>query len=353
MRKYLLLVLAVAMFGNCASLLSQTLYPYAGWTHFHTRRSDGVESIDQYIADAKNRHLGFLIPTDHDPKAAEQAKFAAYCRGASVPGRLIIIPGAEITSLWKAERNTVDASHTLALGYSGDNRIESLQGKYDSQEAILRRLSYLGIFSVSAHPNLIAANTFWRWQRLRFDFRSIVSQRLVNGTEFFNSATTAQENQTFNRYLSQYQKTAFAGCDSHGWIDPNDEERRQKLTWVYASSLTEQAILEGFREGRTYAADKGACLTTATAIPGKTPVQMTGPVRLIFNVAFAGYRCDTITFEVWRDGVIILAVERMIDGENNRYQFGIIQWTPPKGVHQYVIRIPGYLVTSPYTFDIQ
>lgn len=341
--------LALILLSATGLVCCQSLFPCAGYIHFHTKRSDGLQTVDYYKADALARHLSFIIPTDHDPTALDQWHFANYCRSISIPGRLVIIPGAEITAKWNSKKkNGLTLSHSLALNYSGDPIIESLQNKYDTQLSIAKRLPDIGVLSIAAHPDLETAVK----QRFWFDYRQSQTGQLVNGMEFFNSLNKKQEDATFKRYISflSYGRRVFptSGCDDHlGW------SRKERLTWTYTEAVTEADILRSFWRGRTYAADKGAWLASYTAVPGFEPFVLRGPVQLVFDVGFAGERRDTVNFEVWKDGRLKTSVKKKIAGTNNRYRFGIVEQKPQKGIHWYVIRIPGYLVTSPYVFDIR
>ncbi|MBP6964054.1 MAG: hypothetical protein KBC96_06575 [Armatimonadetes bacterium] len=404
----------VLLFWNVPS--STASQWYSGIVHVHTTFSDGSDNIPQRVETARKLGYKFLIVTDHYEQinslekptakyggnlanpAAVDITFKDYrrnCDEQTTDGEFVTIPGAEIQAIWKAESDTQDMSHTLALGplgESGSKDLDKLLSKQGSQREIISCVNgKMRMLPVAAHPTLISEKSFpkvWEWQRCRYDLRSPEAYEGIRGVEFFNSETPEQDRGVLDWYMSlirdemkkpqNKRKTILvtAGCDSHGWKDLKDLERWLRVTRVWADELTSEGLLKALGEGRCYASAMGAYLKESSHLPGGT-AQNVGIPTFRFTVALPA-RSDSflnsivrnygVTLKVatellsekigttdivmYRDGVEVPESRKSFKGTPTSVSY---EWTDKSaslGEHWYVLCVDGLLVTSPIALRV-
>ncbi|MBI2842139.1 MAG: hypothetical protein HYX78_01935 [Armatimonadetes bacterium] len=386
---------------------------YSGIIHVHTTFSDGSDNVPQRVELAKKLGYKFVIITDHyeqigSPEKVSLRYVAANPRGVDVgfpdyvrncgeqtrDGSFVAIPGAEIQTIWHAEPDTTDASHTVALGSvgtSGDDKLIKMFSEADRQEDVIKWVDKHHLLSVAAHPTLISTKsatiTPWEWQRNRYDLRKPDRYVGIRGVEFFNSQTDQQNHDVLAWYLSllreemkkpkDKRKPIFvtAGCDSHGWKDPNDLERWLRGTYVWANGLSTSGILDALASGRSYASTGGVYLKEMNYLPGE-PVQNVDTPTFRFTVAFPsrstsflltlsksygiplklvadliGESNVTTTIMTYRDGELVPESRATFKGMPTSVKYTWTDKTAAPGEHWYVLWVDGRLVTSPIRLE--
>ncbi|MBI2195111.1 MAG: flippase-like domain-containing protein [Planctomycetes bacterium] len=114
------------------SLAEDRLADYAGALHFHTRYSDGSDSMREVIRQGKRCQLDFLVVTDHDTLEAIGDGWQGWHDG------VLNIVGVEISAR---------QGHSLALGLRECDGLKNLQ-----PPDYLREVRRRGAFAFVAHP---------------------------------------------------------------------------------------------------------------------------------------------------------------------------------------------------------
>lgn len=347
-----------------------------GIIHCHTTFSDGSGNIPQRALRARQEGCLFMIVTDHNDEIPNKNKpsaqwygrpfnprgvdvgFADYvreCREQTCSG-FVCIPGLEIAAKWQAEDDTLDESHTLALGAYGtrsDRILDRIQFGTDQQVNVIRRINQLGMLSVAAHPKLIStlSATFppWEWQRNRYDLRSPDRYAGIQGIEFFNDKTDEQETDTLEWYLSMVRarRPVFvtAGNDSHGWGDLDDDERWQKKTWIKTTRVNANSILDAISHGYTCATAKEIRIVNVGVMRPYTRI-MYEPPKVATNIECdQGFPSDLV---IYRDGI---EMYRMPVAGQTSIPAVLADGDATVGVHWYVLYMKGALVSSPIIVD--
>jgi hypothetical protein len=207
---------------------------YRGELHSHTTHSDGDCTVQELINNAVTNHLDFLAITDHNTTSTlyelNQTNFQD----------LLIIPGFELTTFH---------GHALALGI--DQWVDWRTGYngWTINDAAIEVKKLGGTF-ILAHPNDIGSprctGCKWEYPEINFD--------LVDAVEIWNSGWWEGEGGNIKNLL-QWQNLQqeprhlpfTAGTDYH---QACDWDKKVAYTYVYATELSINAILEGIRNGR-------------------------------------------------------------------------------------------------------
>jgi len=205
---------------------------YCGDLHCHTHHSDATGSVDDLIAAAQAQGLDFLAVTDHNtlsnlPELARRSGPA-----------LLLIPGIEITT------------------YRGHANVWGLRAWIDfraTDETAMRRIRErvhaLGLLFSINHPKYNGPE----WQ-----FDDILEADAVEAWQapwwFSNFESLA----FWDRLLRQGKQVVLVGgSDKHQKPFTGEQtpyEVGSPATWVYATSLSEQAVLAGLRAGHAFVA---------------------------------------------------------------------------------------------------
>ena len=358
---------------------------YPGDPHTHTTFSDGSNNIPQQVDDGKKRGLKFIGISDHyeqiDSKEKEPAKlgrpwnlsgvdigwsdYLRNCREQSNDKEFVVLPCTEITTFWRAEPETKDASHVLELGLTEDKSdpvIDTLQSQFDTQSRVIKHIQSLGHLSIAAHSALISRVNFglrpWEQQRNRFDHRTEEAYKGINGVEFFNCANNEQEEEVLDWYLSMIAKHwpvfAATGSDLHNWVKliSNQKERSKRKFWVKAKELTLSSLLEGMMSGRTYASAHNVRLNCMNHTPGFAK-QKVKEAFLQFGIRVDNNdKPQKLACFLYRDGRQVDSQSFPIswDQSNCDYEFKDREVT--FGEHWYVFVVKNYIVTSPVVLEV-
>lgn len=354
--------------------------------HPHSTHSDGSRTLAEMATKAKSLWYDALIPTDHAEQIDKTKKawygfilggkvavgynnYVAECKRLST-STFLVVPGVEIETTWNPEPGVVERSHTTAFPWpttASDPVIDSLYGKLNGTTDVLRRVMQMGMIAGAAHSELIATKVdgvpLWEWQRFRYDFRNERdwSPQLL---EFFNCATTDQEAGVLSRYHNVKScfgtwYVPYSGNDSHGWLDIEDKERWQRVTYVLVPSLTTASLVNSISNGYTMAFAQGMVPKTLSAAPGprhwvcKTPS---------FSFKFVFWSWDkpgksvgsplATKMRLYRDGVFVTGSEIAIKKGQTSVSYKFTDRSATVGEHRYDIVTDNCLMTAPIWVDV-
>lgn len=351
--------------------------------HLHSVFSDGMRTIDELAEKAEGLGYQAIVVTDHEEQIERQDlkpplfqsyigfdSYRAACDLATKPGRLLVIPGVEIAFRWGS--SPPSSAHLLAIGRFAPSperlaKIRSQTGEWQIAERYASILQEEGLIPIAAHPSLIAtvhtSPPMKRWAPLIFklyeeikDYRWDIAGHRGQadswnaGIELFNSGPNNALDIAWYRALVAKERPVFvtSGCDSHFPLtfDPEDDARWQRATFVFASRLTETAILTAVRQGRTVATAGPIAEVRMRPIPG-FEIHRANPANLWAAIEFSRPLTSAHTMRVWRDGVILTESNREIAKGSRSITYSFIDWKAEPGFHSYVLEIPNLLVSSP------
>jgi len=282
-----------------------------GDLHCHTIHSDGLNTVDELVANAIERGLDFLAVTDHNTNTHHED----LSRLSHLP--ITLIPGEEVTTYW---------GHANMWGLREwiDFRCADSASMQAVQRFVLQKG---GLISVN-HPKSIgppwlfegwsgypcmevwqAPWRFYNWESLeRWDGMLVAGERVV----------------------------AVGGSDVHS-IPPKPPRHPHGLanpcTWVYAEDASEDGILEGIRRGHVFISDdpNGAQLTlTADAKhDGRFQAMMGDTIEL------TGDR--PLTFRAWTNGGMDRRLWLIADG----LPLAVIPLDRPEAEHVFSLDVSG------------
>jgi hypothetical protein len=213
---------------------------YRGDLHLHTVHSDGERHPNELASAAQSSGLDFIVSTDHNTSAANQAW------PASRTGNLLVIPGEEVTTRH---------GHWLAVGLSPRAWVD---WRYGPGDGVFPRFAAevrdAGGLVVAAHPSVPLPGSAWE-----FGFADVDALEVWNGRWNVDDELSLR---IWQRLLRQGQRVvAVGGSDSHGKHQPVGSPQ----TVVHANELSTPAIVEGLRCGRSYIARSRAAALELTA----------------------------------------------------------------------------------------
>ncbi len=207
---------------------------YAGDLHMHTHHSDGQWTMQELWQAIQGRNLDFFVLTDHNT-------LSGFSQLASLEtGRVLPIPGMEVTTR---------AGHLVAVGV--EQLIDwRLAPDRRSIADVIRDVHAAGGIAIIAHPGADGSPICHgcRWDLEDEDSRE------ADAVEVWNSPWLLDEDNErslryWERWLEQgYRRPLSGGSDAHGGRPTF--ETGVPTTWVYADSLSREAILAGIRAGR-------------------------------------------------------------------------------------------------------
>ena len=211
------------------------LNPRSGWypgeLHSHTIYSDGVKSLEELVARAKEQGLSFLVNTDHNAFRA-QYDFAAV--GRKYPD-ILVIPGMEWTTL-TGHANIIGPRMGEWFNYwvdPGDGNLPKVIDSVHTSGAL---------FSINHY---YAACWGCEWKFPEPDWQAADALEVWNGKWGGSDARALEVWDGLVR--SGRHINAFGGTDYHrgdGLWGPT--------AWVYARNLSHEALMEGLRKGRVF-----------------------------------------------------------------------------------------------------
>ena len=136
------------------------------------------------------------------------------------------------------------------------------------------------------------------------------------------------------------------GITIHAHMAP-EQLSHATYVWVGDQPLTEDAVLEGFRHGRTFSTRGKADVTTMRPVPGLDQTTKGYPVfRLTMPMSYESPRPRTVF--VLRDGLVC---HQQVFGPKLPLDFEWADWKIPPGRHEYVVYVPSKFVSSPIVVE--
>jgi hypothetical protein len=275
---------------------------YRGDFHVHSNESgDATATFDEIVALAKQRGLDFVNLSDHNT-ISQHAREAAYL----VAHRdFLLLRGAEITTY---------AGHGNAVGISAyvDHRIgyhgRTIGGVLDDV------LAQQAIFIVN-HPKLELGEACigCAWAHADTDWTKVAGIELITGNwDISVNSFVPQAVQMWDGLLDQGARiAAIGGSDDHTAGQSTGitaSEVGSPTTRVLADELSEAAIIDAIRHGRTIVQLRGpddpvvdVAMQTATGGMAEIGDQVDGIDRVRLAVHVVGG--DGMLAQVWRNGV--------------------------------------------------
>jgi len=299
--------------------------------HVHTVFSDGIRSFSAAVEEAKNNGFRVIIMADHVEMIAKKwhgfENYLAACN-KSYDG-ITVIAGVEVTT---------KKAHTVVCG---PLTLESLK-KLNKAKTVLE------VFAIAKEYHLItvAAHPYGKFNPYDRDHAGG-----VNGHELLNDKEYQKNIDWLLASLKAgWQGFVWAGIDSHTAADPDDKERWQRQTFVYAKSSSLDDILAAFRSGQVYAARDGCVLTNLSYKLGYEVQEVPFP-HISFDLSFR-QAPESIRIKFYCDGEYRGSTTMRGEGRTK-----ISYWEEwfdlPKGKHWILIEVEGRLVTGTIWLDVQ
>jgi len=224
---------------------------YKGDLHVHSRESgDAVATMDEIVALARQRGLDFVVLSDHNT-VAQHALQAAH---QSTVTDVLLMRGAEVTT-YQGHGNAVGASVYV------DHRM-GLDGR--SVTALLSDVAAAGGLFVVNHPELDLGNACigCAWRHVDTPWNLVAAMEIHTGPyEPVASLFTPLVLQRWEElHAAGHRITAVGGSDDHkAGVDVGNYQSPlgSPTTRVFATELSEAAIMEGLRAGRVTVALRG------------------------------------------------------------------------------------------------
>ena len=304
---------------------------YRGDLHMHTAQSDGACAsqsgrtvpcpLYKTVEAAAARGLDFIAISDHNTISQfnEERELQPYF------DKLLLLPGREITTFY---------GHANMFGPTGfiDFRIGS--AGVPDVNAMLARIEALGGVVSLSHPKSPSGEICMGcgWSAPNTDFTRVQAIEVVNGgmTAIFGGAV---ENPfagiTFWESLLNkgYRLTAIGGSDNHDGPSTKPPLVGVPVTAVFASNLSDRAILSAIRAGHVFVDTEGTTtrlieLTTRHAAMGDV-VRVRSGERLAFAVHAVGVAGASLG--IVEDGAKITAIaDPHIAGDDEHKAFALV-----------------------------
>lgn len=303
---------------------------YAGDLHVHSEESgDATATLAEIATLAQDRGLDFVVVTDHNTISHHERLAAAQPDYAD----LLFVRGIEVTTY---------AGHGNAIGVADyvDHRV-GLDGV--SATTIIDDVVAQGaVFSVN-HPALELGDTCigCAWTHAETPWDEVAAIEIHTGAYDVSSVLfTPLAIELWDGLLDDgHRISAVGGSDDHR-AGADDAEIGSPTTMILADGLSEQALLDGIRAGRTVVKlrqpdDPMVVLTMSDADGGEAELGDTvtgvGEARLHAHVTDG----DGTSLEIYRDGVKIdtvlvggddATIDRTypVSGELERYRAEIV-----------------------------
>ncbi len=205
-----------------------------GDLHCHTLHSDGLNSVEEIVANAVELGLDFLAVTDHNTNTHHEELE----RLSAMP--ITLIPGEEVTTYW-GHANTWGLREWIEFRCADDESIKAVQ------QYVLRKGALLSL----NHPKSIGPPWLFRgWEGYPC-------------MEVWQAPWRFYNWESLERWDGLLQKgermVAVGGSDTHS-IPPAPPRHPHGLanptTWVYAEGgPSERAVLEAIRAGHAFISD--------------------------------------------------------------------------------------------------
>jgi len=234
-----------------ATVLDPTARWYRGDLHVHDVESgDAHATLDEIITLARSRKLDFVVLSDHNT-ISQHALIAAL--QANLPD-LLLVRGNEVTTY---------AGHGGAFGSSAyvDHRI-GLGGRTAAQ--MIADVDAQGALFIINHPILdlgtACIGCAWKHDDTPWDMVAAVEIETGNYTQWKELFETPTLQYWDTQLDAGHRLAAVGGSDDHRAgqdTSATGSEVGTPTTVVYAAQLSEAALLDGIRHGRTEVALRG------------------------------------------------------------------------------------------------
>lgn len=255
----------------------------AGWFrgdfHMHDGHSDGFCTsqagqrvpcpLYKTVQAAATRRLDFIAITDHNTTS----HFNVMHELQPFHDELLLIPGREITTP-SGHANVFGTTEFIDYRLAGQDK--------RSIDDVLRDAAALhGVITIN-HPSRITSESCrgCGWTAQNTDYRVVTAIEVANGYDEFAEHPRDQKAGTgldyWQRLLDRgLRLTATGGSDTHD-VDIGSLGIGVPTTVVYASELSERAILDGVRAGHVFVDVAGSRnrMLTAEASAGSSSAQM-------------------------------------------------------------------------------
>lgn len=223
---------------------------YRGDLHAHTIHSDGSWDVPDIVRYWREQGADFMTLSDHNTiSGLEQAYSLA-------GDDLLIIGGIELSSYW---------GHAVAVGINEWFDWRQTDGTSITMPELAQQVIDAGSLYTIAHPMNVGDPTCCgcRWEHYDMMPGNALAVEVWNGHWRPHNQEALQ---WFYRWLNEgYRLTAVSGTDMH-WRPTEDV--RNAVNVVYAQELSESAILEALKAGRSYISAGPELLITATTADG-------------------------------------------------------------------------------------
>jgi hypothetical protein len=277
---------------------------YRGDFHVHSRESgDASATLDDIVALAGQRGLDFVNLSDHNT-VSQHALQAAYL---ATHHDVLLLRGAEITTY---------AGHGNAVGLSAyvDHRI-GYQGR--TIRGVLDEVDAQGAIFIVNHPKLELGNGCigCAWHHDDTDWQNVAGLELITGSWLVGVGGFVPQAVTmWDGLLDQgFRIAAIGGSDDHtaGRNEgPTGSPIGSPTTRVLADNLSEAAIIEAVRRGRTIVQLRGpddplldVALRNAAGGAAEIGDDVFGISRARLAIHVAGG--DGTFAQVWRNGALV------------------------------------------------
>lgn len=223
---------------------------YRGDLHAHTIHSDGSWDIPDIVQFWKERGADFMTLSDHNTiSGLAQARSLA-------DDDLLVMGGMELSTY---------LGHAVAVGVHEWFDWRKLDGTQITMPELAQRVIDAGSLYTIAHPMNLGDPTCCgcRWEHYNMMPGNALAVEVWNGDWRPHNQEALQ---WFYHWLNEgYRLTAVSGTDMH-WRPT--EELRGAVNVVYAQELSEAAIIDAIKAGRSYISAGPDLLITATTADG-------------------------------------------------------------------------------------
>ena len=209
---------------------------YKGDFHTHTVYSDGSMTRERNLVSAKNQKLDFFVATDHNIMTHYWPN----------DNEVVTFPGTELTTPL-GHANFLFAEKPIFSNFS-------LEDMYSEEGVnnIIKCNQQNGLFSIN-HPFLSP----WAWLFRETKLKVVTSLELCNDPTYKDNMLATEEALSFWSLLLNdgYRITGIGGSDSHLLPEETYPEATEPSligdpgTYIYATSLTAEALKEGVQAG--------------------------------------------------------------------------------------------------------
>ncbi len=287
---------------------------YRGDFHVHSAESgDATASFDQIAALARMRGLDFVNLTDHNTDSHLALAAAAQAAHPDV----LLLRGAEITTY---------AGHGNAVGLGAyvDHRI-GFAGR--TIEQVLGDVTAQGALFLVNHPSLDLGDACigCAWNHPTTPWDRVAGMEIITGKwDIVERLFVPRAVALWDELASQgFRIAAVGGSDDHragAGTGVNDSAIGSPTTLVLADELSEAAILDGIRRGRTIVQLRGPDDPMVELRIGSAELgdQVDGVETAELDVDVTG---GAGTFlQLWRDGEKIAQAEVTADAFSHRFE---------------------------------